>query len=418
MTEQSEADRPNPAMAAWAAQENWRAHRLGRGRRVFFASIFLVYLAQTASGIDSHANGWLEVLGFVLLAAFVAAYLFAMPMMWAAEPDRRIWTVLVVMVVLYAAVTPIAHMDAYVMAIFISVIVIQSTGRYWAPLLVLLTVTAMLVPPLVPTWHQGVNWSAAVSIPLVAGIMFGFFRVTEANRAMADMRAEVVRLAAESERNRIARDLHDVLGHSLTTITVKSALAARLAERDPRRAQREIAEVEELARQALTDVRATVDGYREVTLAGELATGREMLRATGILGDLPHSTDPVRGELQGLFGWVLREALTNIVRHSRATSCTVTWGASWIEVVDNGSAEFVNEGNGLRGMRERVEAVGGTLMAGRADGGGWRLHVDVPESVADPGDAADGRSSNGDVDGDEMLGEPTGSLDDPSVRTR
>ena len=80
------------------------------------------------------------------------------------------------------------------------------------------------------------NWSAAVSIPLVAGIMFGFFRVTEANRAMADMRAEVVRLAAESERNRIARDLHDVLGHSLTTITVKAGLAARLAERDPARA--------------------------------------------------------------------------------------------------------------------------------------------------------------------------------------
>ena len=128
----------------------------------------------------------------------------------------------------------------------------------------------------------------------------------------------------------------------------------------------------------MSDVRATVDGYRDVTLAGELATGREMLRATGILGDLPHSTDPVDGELQGLFGWVLREGLTNVVRHSRATSCTVSWGESWLEIVDDGSAESESEGNGLRGMRERVEAAGGTLVAGRVHGGGWRLHVDVP----------------------------------------
>lgn len=400
MSESSDTDLPNPAMAAWAAQENWRAHRLGGGRRIFFASIFLVYLIQTASGIAKHSSGSLEWFGFLLLSVFIAAYMVALPMLWTSEPDRRIWAVLAFMVVLYAAVTPIAHADAYVMAIFITVVAISSTGRYWWSLLLVLTVSATLLPPLVPAWHQGTNWSAAVSIPLVAGIMYGFFRVTEANRAMADMRSEVVRLAAESERNRIARDLHDVLGHSLTTITVKAGLAARLAARDPLRAQREIAEVEELARQALTDVRATVHGYRDVTLAGELATGREMLRATGIIGDLPHSTDPVRSELQGLFGWVLREGLTNVVRHSRATSCTVTWGASWIEIVDNGHAAQEAEGNGLRGMRERVETVGGTLSAARVAGGGWRLHVDVPALEPDP-DGEHGRRSFG---GEATLG--------------
>lgn len=382
MSDATEPALPNPAMARWAAQENWRAHRLGPGRRLFFASIFLVYLVQTASGIAAHSEGSSQWLGFGLLAGFAVAYLVALPMLWAPQPDRRIWFVFAVMVALYVAVMPLAHADSFVMAIFITVIAIQAAGRWWWPLLVIITATATFVPPLVPSWQQGVNWPAAVSIPLVAGMMFGFFRVAEANRELSEMRAELVRLAAESERSRIARDLHDVLGHSLTTITVKAGLAARLAERDPVRARREIDDVESLARQTLGDIRATVHGYREVTLAGELATGREVLRAAGLLADLPRSTDPVRADLQGLFGWILREGLTNVVRHARASSCTVTWGASWIDIVDNGSAEHEIEGGGLHGMRERVEVAGGTMTAGRASEGGWRLHVDVPEPVA------------------------------------
>ena len=131
-----------------------------------------------------------------------------------------------------------------------------------------------------------------VAIPVVA-VVVRRRQVIEGNRELAEARAELARLAAENERIRIARDLHDLLGHSLTTITVKAGLARQLGEDGSERSQQEIAEVEELARQSLSDVRAAVANYRDVTLAGELATGREVLRAAGITADLPRAVDAV-----------------------------------------------------------------------------------------------------------------------------
>ena len=116
------------------------------------------------------------------------------------------------------------------------------------------------------------DWNMLITLPLVSLAMFGFFTIIKANRELSEARAEVARLAAENERTRIARDLHDLLGHSLTTITVKAGLAHRLARPGPGARREEIGEVEQLSRSALADVRAAVAGYREVTLAGELAT--------------------------------------------------------------------------------------------------------------------------------------------------
>jgi two-component system sensor histidine kinase DesK len=258
---------------------------------------------------------------------------------------------------------------------------------------------AMFLPPLIPSWHAPVDVDAAVTIGLVGLAMYGFFEIIRANRELTVARAEVAHLAAEGERSRIARDLHDLLGHSLTTITVKAGLARRLADVDPDRAAREIAEVEELARRSLADVRNAVAGYRDVSLTGELAAGRELLRVVDIEADLPGSTDGVRAELHGLFGWVVREGLTNVVRHADATRCAVTLTRDSVEVVDDGMVGPTDvgpdaawggaDGSGLRGLRERVEAAGGTLTAGPvgpAGRGGWRLRVEVPAPVpAAPG---------------------------------
>jgi two-component system sensor histidine kinase DesK len=193
----------------------------------------------------------------------------------------------------------------------------------------------------------------------------------------------VAALAVEEERARLSRDLHDVLGHSLTTITVKAGLARRVLEsgagRD--RAIDEVADVEHLARQALSEVRATVSGYRKASLPAELAGARAALRAADIAADLPHAVDNVPVPLQEPFAYVLREAVTNVIRHSGASRCEVRLGDTWIEVVDDGHGSAVDggrHGHGLTGLAERLAPLGGTLDAGSGENGGFRVHATVP----------------------------------------
>lgn len=133
--------------------------------------------------------------------------------------------------------------------------------------------------------------------------------------------------------------------------------------------------METLARQTLGEMRAAVVGYREVSLAGELATGRELLRAAGIAADLPHAVDVVDPAHQELFGWVVREGLTNVVRHARAKTCAVRLSACEVEIVDDGVGGAAAPGNGLTGLRERVAAASGVVDAGPLQPTGWRLWV-------------------------------------------
>jgi two-component system, NarL family, sensor histidine kinase DesK len=349
-------------------------------RRVVFPGIFCFYLGQTVHGVAVHSRGWVAVAGYVVLAAFAVAYVRAL----TGVMDRRrafMWA-FAAMVALLVLELPIAHQDAFVMSTFIVAVSLAAWGRRAVPIVAALVLAAVFVPPLVPSWDASVDVDAAVTTALVGVALYGFFEIVRANRELTVARAEVAHLAAEGERSRIARDLHDRLGHSLTTITVKAGLARRLADTDPDRAAREIGEVEELARRALADVRNAVTGYRDVSLTGELAAGRELLRVVGIEGDLPGSTDGVRDDLHELFGWVVREGLTNVVRHANASHCTVTLTRDTIEIVDDGLATRPSSGgSGLRGLQERVESAGGTMTAGPAGAVGrvgWRLRVEVP----------------------------------------
>jgi two-component system sensor histidine kinase DesK len=275
------------------------------------------------------------------------------------------------------------------MCVYIAVLTIAARSRFTLPLVITLVLVTAFAPLLVPSWGGTVDVGDAVTVALISIAMWGFFKIIESNIALTAARAEVARLAAENERSRIARDLHDLLGHSLTTVTVKSGLARRLAERgDAERAAHEIAEVESISRRTMSEVRAAVAGFHDVTLGGELSSARTVLRAAGIEADLPGSVDIVDADGVEVFGWVVREGVTNLVRHSRAAHCRITLGPRWIEITDDGrgGGSCGGDGNGLRGLRERVQALGGTLTT-EGSPEGWRLRAELaPLSM--PSDAS------------------------------
>ncbi len=198
-------------------------------------------------------------------------------------------------------------------------------------------------------------------------------------------------------RNQMARDLHDLLGHSLTVISVKTELAERLIDADPARARAELADVRSLTRSALAEVRATVNNYREVSLAAEIARAHQMLDAAGIRHELPGAIDDVDEDLRILFAWALREGVTNVVRHSDAQHCRVELTPHSIAVIDdghgiatagNGDADPSGPGgNGLTGLRQRAAEAGAVVHVGPAPEGtparpGFRLVVSRSDETA------------------------------------
>ncbi len=342
-------------------------------RRLLLSLGMLCYPFLAAAGVNQYAHGFGLVVGYLLLVAVSGCYLgvvlASMRSAW-----RTYWSLVALMVLLAVALAPLAHEMVLILAAVIVPSVAARVGAWMASMLVVVGAASCVVVPLVFGWNTDASWYFAVAVVFTALLVHAFSRTATANQQLREAQAEVARLASEAERNRIARDLHDLLGHSLTAITVKSALARRL-ELDAARAEME--SVEQLARQALADVRAAVSGYQDVTLAGELARGRELLRAAGVAADLPTAVDAVPVQRQELFGWVVREGVTNVVRHARAGRCTVELTASTVEVRDDGVGGPGGAGSGLDGLRARVLEAGGELVAGPAEPRGWRLRVAV-----------------------------------------
>jgi two-component system sensor histidine kinase DesK len=348
----------------------------GGWQRWVFPGVWLIYLLQTVAGVHQHASGAGAVGGDLIVVMFAACYLIAISTRWT-QNQRLFWALYAAAFLLTAAETVFAHQDAFVFCIYLAVLTVAQVKRS-APLVIgALVLVVMFAPRLIPSWGGRIDYATGLTIALVSLAMLGFFTLIRSNIELDAARAEVARLAAENERSRIARDLHDLLGHSLTTITVKAGLARRLAERgEGERAAAEITEVEDLTRRTLGEVRAAVSGYRDVTLAGELASAREVLRASGIGLTLPGAVDIVDGDAADVFGWVVRESVTNVVRHSRASHCTIALGPRWIEIVDDGRGGTPGAGNGLSGLRERLAAVGGSVAAG-GTATGWRVRAEV-----------------------------------------
>ncbi|MEP7090406.1 MAG: histidine kinase, partial [Nocardioidaceae bacterium] len=247
--------------------------------------------------------------------------------------------------------------------------------RWAACLAVAIAVLMTVLGATVPGWSSGIGLSFSVLAASLA--VFGISSLMRRNIELIVAHEENASLAVENERTRFARDLHDILGHSLTVITVKAELAGRLLDVDPARARAEIEDLERLSRDALTDVRRAVEGYRDLTLPGELARARVALRAADIAADLPNSTDEVPTSLRELFAWTVREGVTNVIRHSGATRCTVRLGADGVEISDDGigPCEHAERGHGLDGLRERAASAGAVLVTRPLDPSGFALTV-------------------------------------------
>jgi len=346
-------------------------------KQLIFPSVFLVYLAQTAGGVFKHSAGLGVVVGLLLLLVFCLTYIASMVVGRNQRGASIFWSLYLAMLAETALELGYAHSDAFVMLVYVAVMTVASLWYRGIPIVAGYAALSVLLPMWI--WGEPANFSTAGAIAIIALAMFGFFAVLRSHAELTAARTEVARLATENERARIARDLHDLLGHSLTTITVKAQLAHRLSATDPDRAASEIAEVETLTRRTLADVRAAVSGYREVTLGNELAAAREVLRAAGITADLPGAIDAVSAEDDELFAWVVREGVTNVVRHSRARRCAVVLGPRSIEISDDGQGGPAEcAGNGLYGLRERVAAAGGVLVSGPVERSrGWRLRVEI-----------------------------------------
>jgi two-component system sensor histidine kinase DesK len=345
-------------------------------RRLVLDAGLLAFPGVTVPGVLEHSSGRAAVAGCVIVGAFAVAYVVA-----AFAAARRSWPLywvfLGICTALFAAALPFAHAEAFFLAAVVVSLAAPRLRHYGLVLGAVTALAAVVVPLAVRPWHAEPGWPQAIALFFTVLVVYAFAEAVRANTALVEARAEVARLASEAERTRIARDLHDLLGHSLTAITVKSTLARRLLDTETGRAGEEMAAVETLARQTLTDVRAAVSGYRDVTLAGELARGRELLRACGVAAELPTAVDVVGPDHRELFGWVVREGLTNVARHARATRCTVTLSASSVEVLDDGAGRATPEGTGLTGLRERVAAAGGRVEAGPVRPRGWRLSASL-----------------------------------------
>jgi two-component system, NarL family, sensor histidine kinase DesK len=378
-----------------------RGNTHGRSR-AFPALVWLGFiLFPLVDAITTHASPVAKALTIVGATAFVASYL-ALVLMWRQRPWR------VPAVALFGVLLGCA------------IALTLASGPGWAFLFTYCTAVVALFSSADVGWLwvvgcaslaalcsgiAGASGGAVVTYGVTAlgiGLLMVLMRdLRVRNEELSAARAELADAAVAQERERFARDLHDLLGHSLSVIALKAELAGRLLPARPEQAATEVGEVEQVARQALSEVRLAVSGYRQPTLEGELAGARMALAAAGIEAEVNVPKVTLQPDVEAVLAWAIREGATNVIRHSRAGRATIRVtaglaGAS-VEVVDDGargdrrrgaeagdaaadvpSAGGRHAGHGLDGLRERAAAIDGRVEAGPLPDGGFRLMVSVP----------------------------------------
>ncbi|MFI0784475.1 sensor histidine kinase [Streptomyces lydicus] len=378
-------------------------------RQALVKSVWIViWFGYLAGPIGSLAEGGMspahEALGWVGFLTFVAVY-FALVFRHMAHrpmPSGAMWAGVVLIAALAVLLSWTLGPNWLVLFTFVSVAVAVTqpfrTSRWAIPAL---TATLVLVGTRYPDAR---TYLFAYALPcLLSGFaMVGVQHLIRTTQELRAARQEVARLAANEERLRLARDLHDLLGHSLSLITLKSELAGRMLPARPADAARQVADIEQVSRQALVDVREAVTGYRRPRLVVELAGARAALRTAAITADIDPALERAHRGLgpdgEGALAWALREAVTNVVRHSAAGRCELLLTEEWeaderhylcLSVIDDGTGAprgGGHDGNGLAGLRERLALADGRLETGAAPHGrgfALRAYVPLPAPAAD-----------------------------------
>lgn len=336
-------------------------------------SLLLILPAVVAMTADTPLV--VRVLGLLAVLGYAVCFVVGLVEAFRRHSPAFSATLLLVMAALLLVLAAEGS-GTYVVAYLIVAVVALVPGRWGTVGAVVVTAGAVGA---VWWFTHVVDWGDVLGAVAVCVAQIAMFGVIRANSELRAAREELSALAVTAERERIARDLHDVLGHSLTTITVKAGLARRLLEHgEHARAADEVADVERLGRQTLADVRATVAANRVASLPRELAGAAEALRAAGIAADLPQAVDDVPPERREAFAHVVREGVTNTIRHSAASRCTVRLTPTSVEVVDDGigSPGGTPHGHGITGLSERLSALGGRVDAGPTEVGGYRLRAE------------------------------------------
>lgn len=338
--------------------------------------VFLVYplLALLQS---TAARGWI-ITGWVALAAFAVIYVagFLNGMRGAGgglvSPPRPIqWAAFAALIVCAALAIPGAGASALSFVPFIMSFASYGLTRpaHWITLVAGVLVTTGVVV-FVP---GGRSYFSVLAIVVLLGIV-NTVSTTLIIRSAAAERLSLD-LARSEAREAVARDVHDLVGHSLTVVRMKAQLARRLLDTDPERARAELADIEALTAEAIAGVRATVAGARTATLDEELASCRAALQAAEVTLRVEGATSALSPAQSLTAAWILREATTNVLRHAKATEVVVRIAPGSFEVSDDGAGVRGAEGNGIRGMRERATTAGAEFLFGTGAGGGTSVGV-------------------------------------------
>lgn len=350
--------------------------------RVLGAGIWLFFLGNPLGALLKHDDLAERSAGLAALAIFVVVYLHGLSRVPQFHQRRQYvvaWSYLAVLLTCFGVMIPGAGDQSMTCLVFVTALAVAILPTWQAcGVVVTAFVTITVLGYTVDGWAAHGNNFATL---LAAAAVFSFRLAWQRQAKLLLAERDLSELAVEEERARIARDLHDILGHSLTVIAVKAELAERLLDTDPERARSELGDLQRLSRDALADVRSTARGIRGISLPGEIASARIALESAGIVPVLPTVADEIPSRWRELFAWTLREGVTNVVRHSLATRCDVTIEPDRICVSDDGRGPCpdLGGGHGLDGLRQRAALVGAVVTTtSDADGHGFSLTVTVP----------------------------------------